>query len=982
MSSMDDFTRWNRAGLTRFEYVDGNAATFLEFLREAMKEEFTDSSSGKLQWTQLSKGDPADETTSEKNARLIEQYRGERRDYAWEILRTFSRAVDVTLAHLDAYANEGYIGTATQWENVRRMVTMLDYHPAPPASAATLLALIAKEGTSGTVAAGWQVKNAPEDGSAPKVFETLADIEVHGELSRIHPHRWNQNLDPLETEEPPGAPGETWAAITAALPEKSAISTGGRGIALIHDDAGNTGEAHAIVIRTLKEASLGENGSTTEDQKDGQPRMAKLAVDGIPSPASYRLFQPELLLEPSFIGAPKLSGDRVLILDRGFPFPAGVTIGWYHGAAWSAAFVEKVADNRIRIAAGGPPPPPAPTELFVLLSAEKREAVFDGVTGSYIILPPADHRRTPTVWANGALTVAATESETITDPKTGQEIVIREKVTDPAVNRAWYLPAQAQPAAAALSSGPPPGLLEFDGKPKELASGRWLLCQAEETGLYYPRMIAEVTSGEKSYCLTLAHKSFDPLESLTIAEVSGVFATRLRPLDHDINQNTLAGAILPVDAVPEPLKRGRKVVIHGSGTSHEADITEIDRDSIPQTLTITPSLPACDPADPNAPCHLAGKSVIHANVVSAGHGETQPEKVLGSGRATEARQRFTCPATDIAFVADAEMAAGVRADIRVTIEGRTWEPLSSLNDAAATDSVYTARMTEDGLVSVIFGDGRKGRRLPTGTNNIRVRYRTGTGSAGNLAAGALTRAVKPHALVASFIHPLPAAGGAGVETVTSLRETAAASLMTFERAVSLRDFTLLAASHSSVWQANAVRKKVKFGRHETVSVVVVPAGGLPVTWQLKEQVGSYLTAAALPGVNVTITDYQPIVLHLEITVRVRYEAFDRNTVKNAVETALRSAFALETSKLGRAFYRSELFRVVEGTAGVENSDCFIDMKTIDDLAAILDTGKQVIFGTSSDPSKRVVKSIRPLSDQVVFVDESSVLAVDTQPFST
>ena len=30
-----DLKRWNRAGLRRFRYIDGNAVNFLEFLREA-----------------------------------------------------------------------------------------------------------------------------------------------------------------------------------------------------------------------------------------------------------------------------------------------------------------------------------------------------------------------------------------------------------------------------------------------------------------------------------------------------------------------------------------------------------------------------------------------------------------------------------------------------------------------------------------------------------------------------------------------------------------------------------------------------------------------------------------------------------------------------------------------------------------------------------------------------------------------------------
>ncbi len=35
-----DLMRWNRAGLARFRYIDGNAVTYLETLRQAMSEVF------------------------------------------------------------------------------------------------------------------------------------------------------------------------------------------------------------------------------------------------------------------------------------------------------------------------------------------------------------------------------------------------------------------------------------------------------------------------------------------------------------------------------------------------------------------------------------------------------------------------------------------------------------------------------------------------------------------------------------------------------------------------------------------------------------------------------------------------------------------------------------------------------------------------------------------------------------------------------
>ena len=111
MSAAADLTRWNRAGLTRFRYIDGNAATYLEELRSRLADAFG-------QWDALRGGVPPDESDSERIGRLLEQYEDDRRDLAWEIARSFARAAHVLAEHLDAYANEGYLGTAGQWENV------------------------------------------------------------------------------------------------------------------------------------------------------------------------------------------------------------------------------------------------------------------------------------------------------------------------------------------------------------------------------------------------------------------------------------------------------------------------------------------------------------------------------------------------------------------------------------------------------------------------------------------------------------------------------------------------------------------------------------------------------------------------------------------------------------------------------------------------------------------------------------------------
>ena len=71
--------------------------------------------------------------------------------------------------------------------------------------------------------------------------------------------------------------------------------------------------------------------------------------------------------------------------------------------------------------------------------------------------------------------------------------------------------------------------------------------------------------------------------------------------------------------------------------------------------------------------------------------------------------------------------------------------IDSLRDSGPADEHYVVRMTEAGQLSFEAGDGTNGRRFPSGTNNLRVELRVGTGLRGNLAAGGLEapRRIRP-----------------------------------------------------------------------------------------------------------------------------------------------------------------------------------------------------------------------------------------------
>src|SRR3954471_21249146 len=244
-----DLTRWNRSGLSRVRYVDGTAVTYLEALRRVMLTAFPDKE-GQSRWTDLGAEPPANETGRDAYDRLIEQYRAARKDYAWEILRTFARSTHVLTEHLDAFANEGFLRTATQWDNVRKLVEMIDYHPAPPASASTPLALFAKEDQAGTVEAGFQVKNEPADGSAPVIFETLDDLDVDAHFNELHFADWQQSQAAFELT----ANREEFEATFDLEQPLDDVSAGGLGVLILETSSG--AQAVPIVVSSITDSQF------------------------------------------------------------------------------------------------------------------------------------------------------------------------------------------------------------------------------------------------------------------------------------------------------------------------------------------------------------------------------------------------------------------------------------------------------------------------------------------------------------------------------------------------------------------------------------------------------------------------------------------------------------------------------------------------------------------------------------------------------
>jgi hypothetical protein len=943
MTGSRDITRWNRAGLRRIRYLDANAARYLEELRVRLAERFAG-------WQALQRGGGEAESPVERNARLIEQYLAPRAavpDWGWELARAFARACHVLGEHVDAFANESYLGTATQWESLRRLVALVDYQPAPPASAFTHLALIAKPGASGTVPAGFAVAAATP--GVRVAFETLEPLAIDSGMNLLRPEDFDRSPEEVtgETLELDGqvdglAIGEPLIVVNEASGASSAHRI--EGVAV-----GDTTTTVRIAPALPDHAFVRGTTSVHAAPKD---RLAALG----PTKSSSVIGAGVSLVRGA---GGILRGDIIAISDhvhRSFHKVTGVfdphvaldrAVGQLRFDTAAIAPTVAVAVIEAR---------PGPAGAFTVVVAGNWERLAQQVVADPRALTAALPLR---YTVSSAVYTPVTATST---PDSGRTVLRLEANLDGAIPAGTAAPTSLLTAATTtLGTIDRPFLVDARDP---IATA---LPRATTTSDFVVAMMGDAMAWGKIASIVRdepgARASLVPAASwqrtpgyllLAATTVFGHFTRRHRLAGWRTNPAPIRGGEIRLDlpvaggqpVIPGALTAGRKLVIYRLDAPERALLTAV-AGATGNTLQLADEIPA-------AAGFTKGNLHIAGNVVLASHGTRQPEKVLGSGDATQSGQSFALAQPGIAFVADPTQPRGVRAAIDVLVDGRIWQQVGSLRGHGAAEQLYTVRMTENGTPMLEFGDGRNGRRLPTGRNNVRVRARTGVGLAGNLAAGNLTKIARPHPLVAAAMQPLPAVGGNDMEGTDSLRDSAPATLVTMQRCVSPADFAALAAAHASIWQARAFVRPSAGTRAHQIEVIVVPADGGELGG-LADSLAAYLQAHAIPNLEVSVTRFRPLPITLTVAVEIDSSAFDPTAVLGDVRAALYDALSLRRRRLGQAVFLGDVYAVVENVPGVSTSRCVLDGKptqnrilSVSDGVLFLDPASPATLGVSHE----------------------------------
>jgi hypothetical protein len=335
-------------------------------------------------------------------------------------------------------------------------------------------------------------------------------------------------------------------------------------------------------------------------------------------------------------------------------------------------------------------------------------------------------------------------------------------------------------------------------------------------------------------------------------------------------------------------------------------------------------------------------ATLSGNVTMATHGETIPNEVLGDGDASAALQRFTLQKKPLTYVPSADP-GGIQSTLQILVNRILWHEKPTLYGAGPNDPIYTTRLSDDGITTVQFGDGQTGARLPSGRANVVAKYRQGSGLVGRVGARSLTIPLDLPVGLKGVTNPLAAEGGADPETLAGARTAAPATVRTFGRAVSLRDFEYLADSMAEIAKSRATW--VWAGESRAVHLTIAgQAGGVFSQLALK-RIHATFDLERDPNHLLLLDNF--VRVPIVITALLRVEA-DRiaSDIAPAARSALLDALSFEQLDFGASVHLSDIYAVLQGVDGVVSVD--IDLFQFKDRSAANLTAR----GATADPLQR------------------------------
>jgi len=315
---------------------------------------------------------------------------------------------------------------------------------------------------------------------------------------------------------------------------------------------------------------------------------------------------------------------------------------------------------------------------------------------------------------------------------------------------------------------------------------------------------------------------------------------------------------------------------------------------------------------------------VYGNVVKATQGETRTE-VLGSGDSSKAFQQFTLRQPPLTYIS-APTPVGAVSTLEVRVNDILWRETASLATLKPTERGYITKTDDDSKTTVIFGNGDRGARLPSGMENVRVVYRSGIGKAGNVKAEQINLLTSRPLGLKSVINPLPATGGADRENRDQARKNAPLAVMALDRLVSVTDYADFARTFAGIAKAKAMQ--LSDNQRQVLHLTIAGVDDIPIDkhsdlhrnlYQALRRFGD-----SYQPIQVELRELMVLIISAKVKILPDYEW---EILEPQIRQNLLTIFSFENRELGQDVTLSEVMKAIQ-IPGVD----FVDVDILDTIS--------------------------------------------------
>jgi hypothetical protein len=357
--------------------------------------------------------------------------------------------------------------------------------------------------------------------------------------------------------------------------------------------------------------------------------------------------------------------------------------------------------------------------------------------------------------------------------------------------------------------------------------------------------------------------------------------------------------------------KGRRVAVAPTGKpSYEMNVVDVT--PVPAVglslVTLDRKVDYADFGDGNT-------TPVFGNLVDVTQGKSEQHEVLGNGDDRATFQSFQIPKGPLTYLERAALTPPERPEIDVIVAGRIWTYVPVLFGQPPDAEVYIVRQDDEGNSWVQFGDGKTAARLPSGVDNVSVRWRTGSGAYGALADGTTPSVDRaPHLETVALVGVV--AGGSEPEVTSMAKVAAPARVQSLDRIVSITDVRTEALAIGGVAHATAVWT-VANGL-PVIQVALLMQAGRTAELQTARQV--LATANRMRGPQrfpIVVVAGAFEYVHLDVTLAID-PSYDPQPVRDAVAKALDDLLGEQSSRtFGDAEYATRIEGIAQNVAGVQ-----------------------------------------------------------------